>query len=387
MMIDAQNRLVELLQSRHPVEGFTHNFYRYPARFAPEFAREVIMQFSSEGDCVLDAFMGGGTTIVEAISTGRTALGTDINPLAHFVATVKTTPLSSRDQERILVWAEGLSVDGESPQQSFESDPRLKNVPAELRDFLISVVSTVTQLEFPRQRHFARCALVKLGQWAIDCRRDVPSPKTMKAHLIKQIFDMFAGLNELVQAAKSQGIAKNKITARRKLYYGTIKEAIRDKSLTHLFPRPKLVLTSPPYPGVHILYHRWQVSGRRETPVPYWLAGLRDGHGESFYTLGGRSKKGLEEYFVKLTKTFNDLRQLIEPSAVVVQLVAFSDPDTQLLTFLNAMHFAGYEEVKLFGASKSERPFRQVPNRKWYTQLGLNQCASNEILLFHRPRP
>ena len=46
MMIDTQNRLVELLQSRHPIEGSTHNFYRYPARFAPEFARELILQFS-----------------------------------------------------------------------------------------------------------------------------------------------------------------------------------------------------------------------------------------------------------------------------------------------------------------------------------------------------
>ncbi|MBA7476776.1 hypothetical protein ES707_12171 [subsurface metagenome] len=386
-MVNAQTRLVELLQSRHPVEGFTHNFYRYPARFAPEFAREAIMQFSNEGDCVLDAFMGGGTTIVEAVAIGRTALGTDINPLAHFIATVKTTPLSSRDQERILGWAEGLNVDGVSPQESAIYDHRLKNVPGELWDFLIPAVSTITQLEFPRQRHFARCALVKLGQWAIDCRRDIPSSETMKVQLLKQISEMFAGLDEFVQCVKSQGIAKNKLTARRKLYCGTIQEAMRDKSFARFLPRPKMVLTSPPYPGVHILYHRWQVHGRRETPVPYWLADLRDGHGESFYTLGGRSKRGLEEYFVKLTGAFGSLRQLIEPSAFVIQLVAFSDPEAQLPNFLNAMSLAGYEEVSLFGSSNSERPFRRVPNRKWYSQLGFNQCASNEILLFHRPRP
>lgn len=386
-MINAQNRLVELIQSRHPVEGFTHNFYRYPARFAPEFVREAIMQFSNEGDCVLDAFMGGGTTIVESIAAGRTALGMDINPLAHFVTTVKTTPLSSRDQERISDWVGRLNVDVVSPQEPAIYDPRFKNVPGELRDFLISAVSTITQLEFPRQRHFARCALLKLGQWAIDCRRDIPSPGAMKAQLLKQISEMFTGLDELVQGVKSQGIAKNKVTARRKLYCGTIQEAIQDKNFARFLHRPKIVLTSPPYPGVHILYHRWQVRGRRETPVPYWLADLRDGHGESFYTLGGRSKRGLEEYFVKLTEMFDSLRQLIEPSAIVIQLVAFSAPEAQLSSFLNAMSLAGYEEVSLFGSSNSERPFRQVPNRKWYTQLGFNQHASNEILLFHRPRP
>lgn len=386
-MINVQNRVVELLQSRHPVEGLTHNFYRYPARFSPEFVREAIMQFSKEGDCVLDAFMGGGTTIVEAIANGRIALGTDINPLAHFVTTVKTTPLSFRDQEEILGWVEGLDIDELQPQQLAISDPRLKNVPAKIRDFLIYVTSTVTQLEFPRQRQFARCSLLKLGQWAIDCRRDIPPPETMKAQFLKQMSDMFAGLDELVQDVKRQDITKNKITARRRLYCGTIHEAIRDKSFAKFLPRPKMVLTSPPYPGVHILYHRWQVRGRRETPVPYWLADLRDGHGASFYTLGGRSKRGLEEYFVRLTETFDSLRQLLEPSAVVVQLVAFSDPYSQLPNFLDAMSLAGYEEINPLGSSNSERPFRQVPNRKWYTQLGVNQYASNEILLFHRPRP
>ena len=101
-MTNLQNRFIEILQSKHPVEGLTHNFYRYPARFAPQFAREVILQFSREGDCVIDAFMGGGTTVVEALANGRIALGADINPLAHFVTTAKTTPLSSRDKEVIL---------------------------------------------------------------------------------------------------------------------------------------------------------------------------------------------------------------------------------------------------------------------------------------------
>lgn len=46
-----------------PVEGWTHGFYRYPARFSPEFARAVIRQLSKKGDLVLDPFVGGGNTI------------------------------------------------------------------------------------------------------------------------------------------------------------------------------------------------------------------------------------------------------------------------------------------------------------------------------------
>ena len=35
---------------------------------------------------------------------------------------------------------------------------------------------------------------------------------------------------------------------------------------------PRLVVTSPPYPGVHVLYHRWQVDGRKEAPLPFMIA-------------------------------------------------------------------------------------------------------------------
>jgi len=384
-VIGIQEKLIESFCSSNRVGGLTHNFYRYPARSAPEFAKDIILEFSKEGDWVLDAFMGGGTTIVEAIANGRNALGIDINPLAHFITKVKTTPLSSRDQERILDWADRLNFEEITPDRPATTDPRLRNIPDETKELLVYAVSTLNQLEFPRQRRFARCALLRLGQWAIDCRKDVPSANHMKTRLLKQVAEMLGGLNDLVQAAKTSGIQKNKITSKRVLCLGTINEAMHDRNFAILSTMPKLVLTSPPYPGVHVLYHRWQVAGRRETPAPYWLAALKDGHGESHYTLGGRSMTGLKSYFIKLTDIFWDLRQFIDPDALVVQLVAFSDPDTQLPAFLEAMHLAGYDELTPLENAGLKRPLRKVPNRKWYTYSGKNQYASNEILLFHRP--
>lgn len=47
-----------------------HEYYRYPARFSPRFARAVMSAFSSAGDVVLDPFVGGGTVLVE----GETAV-------------------------------------------------------------------------------------------------------------------------------------------------------------------------------------------------------------------------------------------------------------------------------------------------------------------------
>lgn len=96
------------VHSQEPVTGLTHNFYRYPARFSPQFARAAIEVFSEPGDVVLDPFMGSGTTLVEASALGRHSLGSDISALAVFLARVKTTPLSEKDLLAIKNWAYGL---------------------------------------------------------------------------------------------------------------------------------------------------------------------------------------------------------------------------------------------------------------------------------------
>ena len=56
--------LNEALNVQNPVGGLTHDYYRYPARFSPEFARACIREFTRPHDVVIDPFMGGGTTLV-----------------------------------------------------------------------------------------------------------------------------------------------------------------------------------------------------------------------------------------------------------------------------------------------------------------------------------
>src|SRR4051794_10309193 len=85
------------IHDQEPVNGFTHSFYKYPARFSPLFARQLILAFSQPGDVVFDPFMGGGTTLVEARALGRNAVGTDISSLAVFLSEVKTTVFRTRE--------------------------------------------------------------------------------------------------------------------------------------------------------------------------------------------------------------------------------------------------------------------------------------------------
>jgi DNA methylase len=65
---------------RRQVCGRTHNFYRYPARFSPRFARAAIQTFTRPGDLVLDPYVGGGTSLVEALAIGRDAIGIRYQP-------------------------------------------------------------------------------------------------------------------------------------------------------------------------------------------------------------------------------------------------------------------------------------------------------------------
>ncbi len=55
---------------------------KYRGNWSPYVPRNVILRYSQEGDTVLDPFVGGGTTAVEAKLTHRNFIGFDINPVA-----------------------------------------------------------------------------------------------------------------------------------------------------------------------------------------------------------------------------------------------------------------------------------------------------------------
>lgn len=55
---------------------------KYRGNWSPYIPRNIILRYSKEGDTVLDQFVGGGTTAVEAKLTQRNFIGIDINPSA-----------------------------------------------------------------------------------------------------------------------------------------------------------------------------------------------------------------------------------------------------------------------------------------------------------------
>lgn len=70
-----------------------HSFHRYFGKLIPGIPAFAIETFTKPGETVLDPFSGSGTSVVEARERGRFGIGIDLNPLASFVAKVKTTPI------------------------------------------------------------------------------------------------------------------------------------------------------------------------------------------------------------------------------------------------------------------------------------------------------
>jgi DNA modification methylase len=386
MKYDFINELRYIVNDESKISDYTHTFYKYPARFSPLFARTIIQLFSEPSDIVFDPFMGGGTTIVEALINGRKAWGNDISSLAGFISNVKTTPLKERDILTIKEWAES-TIESLNIHELESNDDytrwNLKHLPWRMKKLINKVIFEIDDLPKQRQQLFARACLLKTSQWALDCKKKNTSVSQFKIRLEDDINELLFAINEYSQCFTSKYGSVDKINSLRILTKMPT-EQIKYKN-NKFNSKPKLVITSPPYPGVHVLYHRWQINGRRETDAPFWITNSFDGNSESYYTLGWRHQLGLKGYFDKALSSFAAIRNVVDSEAIVVQLLGFADRKKYLPKYLKMMEVAGFEEINYDRKyNRNKRIWRSVPNRKWYADAKGNIESSKEVVLIHR---
>ena len=367
-----ERRIVEAARDSAHVSGFTHNFYKYPARFSPKFVRAAIEAFTAPGDLIVDPFMGGGTTLVEALALGRHAIGTDVSSLAVFVAQVKTTLLRDAEIKMLERWAKRLRSHVDMHRPGFNFEKYAKNgyhrhldnrMTWRLRKAIEQALASAVQLASPRLQAFARCVVLKAAQRALDGRKSLPGVQEFRESLMRSAKEMIGGLREL-RTAVGENLGR---LASVRCLNKSAADVGNDQQIPH-HAKPKLILTSPPYPGIHVLYHRWQVDGRKETPAPFWIANRLDGSGAAFYSMGDRKAANLRSYFEQMQAALNSIAGLCDEDTTVVQVVAFSEPWWQLPRYLQANNVAGLEEIQLsiMANEHDGRLWRPVPNRKWH---------------------
>lgn len=395
-MIPAIDRLHELRNAAldsapvslgHRRTNSPHEFYRYPARFTPRFARAAIDAFSNPGDLVLDPFVGGGTTAVEALVSNRPSIVSDLNTLATFVTRVKTTPLDFDERLAVQSWVSNLraTLNLRLPSPDFlvwQSEGYMKDIEGpetwRLRKLVALALASLPQE--PNVAQFCRCVILRTAQWALDMRRSLPSIDEFRTVMQSNGYAMLETLTKFYDG----------IDGPRPIVIDAGLPGLSDAIQGVTQQTPKLVLTSPPYPGVYVNYHRWKMLGRKELRAPYWITNQKDGHGLSHYTMNARHKRTLDPYFAHLHSAFHDLSGMLTPDTLIVQIVGFSDPSTQLPRYLGAIETAGLEEVHFeeLATDEDRRLWRSVPGRRWWTQAASNKevapNTSREVVLFHR---
>ena len=378
------NNFLNAVRDQSNIKGLTHCFYNYPARFSPIFVREAIKAFSKAGDLIIDPFVGGGTTLVEAVMLNRHCVGLDISSLATFIANTKITRLTLKEINAIKAWS-AQNISTLNPYFSLTTTPfwreqgYYKNVSNKstwpIKNLIEHFLYLIQRGRFGvRQKNFLRCSILKTGQWALDNKKIIPTANQFRKKLAENIQTMSYGALEFSNGLNTE---LNDILS---LCINKPSHEIDKIDILKTIKPPSLILTSPPYPGVHILYHRWQIKGRKETPAPFWISNCLDGHGLSHYAMGGRKEKGLETYYSNILKSFTSIRTICSPETLIVQMLAFSDPDWQLPKYLETMNLAGFQEIQ-FAAN---RLWRRVPNRKWYVENKNSIGTNKEVVLFHK---
>lgn len=383
-----QQSLIASARDPRSVNGLTHRHYQYPARFSPILVGQAIDTFTSPGDLVIDPYVGGGTTLVEAHARGRRAIGSDISTLAAFVSRAKLLTLTPARAEQFLKVASSVAdqINMQRPEPSFDDWAQLgyfRNLGTSkrwrLRKAIAQAVAAIEQVDDPDLESLARCAILRTAHWALDGRKQLPSADEFRYAVGKSAILISEGAQALRTAH---------------LQYGTDTPQVLNRSIIGLDNEeqvkragaPRLIITSPPYPGVHVLYHRWQVDGRKESPAPFFIAKALDGSGESYYTMGGRKGDGLPVYFDQLRAGLRSLAAIADKNTTLMQVVAFAQPEWQLERYLEVAAEAGWEERGLPALRGEEdgRLWRAVPNRKWHANSRGKTGAAREVVLIHR---
>lgn len=211
---EAQAALVAAARDGSPVRGLTHGYYKYPARFSPTFASATIKVFTKPGDLVLDPHVGGGTTLVEALASGREAVGVDISSLAEFITNVKCTVYSEAELETLERWAAKIAdaVDIHKPSVAINDYKELgyyKHLdhPSRWR-FRKAIEQSITaaiKLGTPRMEAFGRCVVLRSAQWALDGRSKRATIEDFRRTLAETADDMINGARNLRRSVRNSG--------------------------------------------------------------------------------------------------------------------------------------------------------------------------------------
>jgi adenine-specific DNA methylase len=92
------SKMKNIKAKSHPSHYLMHKYW---GRKAHNVVADYIINYTEEGDVVLDPFMGSGIVPIEAIKHGRKGVGVDINPMSKFIAENTVSTVNLKEYKKI----------------------------------------------------------------------------------------------------------------------------------------------------------------------------------------------------------------------------------------------------------------------------------------------
>jgi hypothetical protein len=136
-----------------------HRWFRYREGFSP-----ILFDYFQESNARLDPFCGCGTTLLSSSNQGVESYGIDLNPLATFVAKVKTRRYSERDRMEFVKlgsrYASSWHSYSPAPRPPFKLLPKLFQ--PESIDVLLRIKSGIDNVENPKVKNLLLLAWLSI---------------------------------------------------------------------------------------------------------------------------------------------------------------------------------------------------------------------------------
>jgi SAM-dependent methyltransferase len=277
----------------------THWIYPYKGKFHPQMIRALLnILHLRPGHCVLDPFLGSGTTAVECMLMGIDSIGLDISPLCVLIGKVKTGAWRRATEIRDLVQS--------------------GRIPSPDADLVV-------------QDFFALAEMVTASDVSVRKRDKDSSYQRNLTRMLRSVTDM--------ASAKTRfGLAFGSVSLHRADSRRMAEAGVADASID-------AIITSPPY-SVALDYvkndaHALSAMGQD-------LAVIR----EEFIGVRGKPKQKMSLYNQDMKGVFKEMARVLKPGGVAVVVIGNATNGREVTTT---------EEMADWGAPYGLRYERDLP--------------------------